>query len=130
MFDIERAKLYEAVGSRLQVGGYYVVSSVILDKQHEEPISEETVEDPGTGIVYNRYGTGLIELGKGIVLRAFEPKTNELPDLCQIEGPTYLPYRRYLCPDDLISEIEAAGFSSTMRDARFPGSFFFTPKAD
>ena len=128
VFDVERARLFSAVRSRLRTGGYYLVTSVILDQKHEEPISDEEAKDPRTGIVYNRYGSGLIDVNTGIVLRAFDPEDQELPDLCLIDGQTYLPYRRYLRPDALIKELEDAGFSLLMRDQSRPESFVFSLK--
>lgn len=122
VFDDERQQLFSAVQSRLKPGGYYVVSTAILDEEHQEMIGHRTTEDPCTGVVYTEYGSGLIDLETGIVFRQLEAEPGGYPDARTIAGQSYLPHRRHLGPAALAAELEAAGFSLVFRDEQHPGS--------
>lgn len=121
VFDVERTRLFSSVRARLKPDGYYFVTAVPLDREHEEPIGTRIVEDPATGIVYTEYDeTDLIDVKTGTVLRAFEADPDEYPEARVIEGRTFLPYRRYLRPAGLAEELEKAGFSVVFQDHQYP----------
>ncbi|MEW6752400.1 MAG: hypothetical protein AB1505_15660, partial [Candidatus Latescibacterota bacterium] len=117
--DEERRRLFRAVRARLKPEGYYLVSTAVMDPEHETRIGPASVVDPATGVVYREYGGGLlVDLHTGIVLRPFEDPVGEYPDGVTIAGRRYLPHRRHLRPAALTAELEAAGFEVF---CRYPG---------
>jgi len=126
VLDDERQRVFSAVRSRLKRNGYYLVSTAILDQEHEEMIGNRKTKDPNTGIVYTQYGPGLIDLETGIALRRFDDELDEYSDTVSIAGQCYLPHRRHLRPSALTAELEAAGFTVTYRDAHHAGSIACT----
>ena len=128
VFDAERDRLFAAVRSRLRPNGYYLVSTAVLDREHDKIIGDRTIEDPGTGVVYTEYGSGLIDLETGIALRPFDAEPDDYPDVVTIAGRSYLPHRRHLRPAALATELEAAGFTVTYRDERHAGSVVCRPR--
>lgn len=122
VFDDERRRVFSAVQSRLNPDGYYLVSTAILDREHEAMIGAERVRDLHTGTVYTRYGLGLIDLDTGLVLRPLDGYRPEYPDATCIVGRWYLPYRRHLRPAALEAELAAAGFTVVFRDEQHAGS--------
>lgn len=69
VFDEERRRIFSAVRSRRKPAGYYLVSTAILDDEHEQLIGTQETRDPDTGVVYSSYGSGLIDLKTGVALR-------------------------------------------------------------
>jgi len=130
VFDTERERLFSAVRSRLRPDGYYLISTAVLDQEHEEMIGQRTTRDPSTGVVYNEYGSGLINVKNGIVLRPFEAELDDYPDALTIAGQSYLPHRRHLRPSVLAAELEATGFAVMYRDKRHAGSMACTSKSE
>ena len=122
VFDDDRQRVFSAVQSRLKPGGYYLVSTAILDEEHEKTIESRTVKDPSTGVTYTEYGAGLIDLDTGVVLRPFPAEAGNSPDARIIAGQRYLPHRRHLRPAALEAELEAAGFSVLFRTEHHAGS--------
>ncbi len=122
VFDDERRRIFSAIQSRLNPGGYYLVSTAILDQEHEDMIGTDKVKDLGTGIVYTRYGSGLIDLDTGIALRPLDGCRHEYPDATCIAGRWYLPHRRHLRPTALEAELAAAGFTVVFHDEQYAGS--------
>jgi SAM-dependent methyltransferase len=122
VFDAERSRLYSSIRARLKPGGYYLVSSAVLDREHEELIGGRTTRDSRTGTVYTEYDSGLIDLETGIVLQPFEGASKDYPDMMTIDGQGYLPHRRHLRPADLAAELAAAGFTVLFRDQNHAGS--------
>jgi len=130
VFDAEREHLFSAVRSRLRPGGYYLVSTAVLDREHETMIGDRTTKDASTGVVYAEYGSGLIDVETGIVLRPFEAKPEDYPDAVTIAGQSYLPHRRHLRPSVLAAELEAAGFAVVYRDENHAGSMACTSTSE
>ena len=58
----------------------------ILDREHEHLIGGEQVVDAGSGIVYNRYGAGLIDRETGIALRPPDGGPEGYPDAVSVAG--------------------------------------------
>ena len=129
VFDDERQRVFSAVKSRLKPGGYYLVSTAILDEEHEETIGSDTVEDPDTGIVYTQYGSGLIDVTTGIALRPLDECGHEYPDAIGIAKRWYLPHRRHLRSSALEAELAAAGFTVVFHDEQHAGSMACTLKS-
>jgi len=128
VFDNERRQVFSAVRSRLNPGGYYLVSTAILDQEHEGMIGTDHFRCLGTGTVYTRYGSGLIDLDTGIALCPLDGCRYEYPDATCIAGRWYLPYRRHLRPAALEAELAAAGFTVVYRDRQHAGSLVCVPK--
>ena len=122
VFDDERRRVFSAVQSRLKPGGYYLVSTAVLDEGHEKLIGDQVTKDASTGIVYTEYGEEFIDLRTGVVLRPFEAEVGDFPDLRIIAGQSYLPHRRHLRPAALEAALETAGFSVVFRYEHHPGS--------
>lgn len=122
VFDEERKRLFSGVRSRLKPNGYYLVSTAILDREHEEMIGDERVRDSNTGVVYNRYGSGLIDMKTGVALRRFRQDPEEFPDAVRIAEQWYLPERRHLRPGALRAELESAGFKIVHHFDKHAGS--------
>ncbi len=122
VFDDERQRVFSSVQSRLKPSGYYLVSTAILDEEHEALIGSDTIEDSVTGVVYNEYGGGLIDLNTGIVLRSLNVRGHEYSDAIRIAEKLYLPNRRHLQRTNLISELQSAGFMVVYHDERFSQS--------
>jgi hypothetical protein len=105
------------------------VSTAVLDEEHEKRIGAETVEDLKTGVLYARYGTGLIDLRTGIVLRPVEGPPMDYPEALCMAGSWYLPHRRHLRPASLVAELAAAGFKVAFLDETHAGSMACTLEA-
>jgi len=122
VFDDDRRRVFSAVQSRLKPDGYYLVSTAILDEEHEKLIGSRTTSDPRSGVVYTAYGPELIDLDTGVVFRPFPAEAGDFPDARIIAGQRYLPHRRHLRPAALEAELEAAGFAVLFRDEHHAGS--------
>ncbi len=108
---------------RLAAGGYYLVSTAILDAEHESRIqADETVSDAATGTVYTGYSGDLIDLATGIVLQPLTEDWRRFPEARQIAGGWYLPYRRHLRGESLGRELTEAGFRIIRQASRHAGS--------
>lgn len=129
VFDDERRRVFSAVQSRLKPNGYYLVSSAIFDKEHEDMVGSMQTTDPDTGTVYNKYGTGLIDLDTGIVLETLDSNPVEYPDAIHIAGCWYLPHRRHLRASALEAELVEAGFKVVFHDTQHGGSMACTYKS-
>jgi hypothetical protein len=105
------------------------VSSAIFDKEHEDMVGSMQTIDPDTGTVYNKYGTGLIDLDTGIVLQTLDSNPVEYPDAIQIAGCWYLPHRRHLRASALEAELVEAGFKVVFHDKQHGGSMACTYKS-
>jgi SAM-dependent methyltransferase len=108
VLDEDRARVFASVRSRLSPQGYYLISTAMFD---DPRLSEATVLDERTGVLYNRYGErGLIDPQTATVY----VELDEPPDLyegsLQIGGVWHLPSRRHLKAPALKQELEAAGF--------------------
>lgn len=126
VFDVERQRIFSAVRSRLKPDGYYLVSSAILDREHEEMIGNGKITDPNTGIVYSHYGSGLMDTKTGTVLRRLNEEHEEYPDAVRIAKLWYLPHRRHLRSSALVAELEASGFEVIYQDQQHAGSMACT----
>lgn len=124
--DDERCRVFSAVQSRLKPNGYYLVSSAIFDKEHEEMVGSMQTTDPDTGTVYNTYGTGLIDLASGIVLQPLDANPINYPDAIPLAERWYLPNRRHLRAATLEAELGAAGFNVVFHDTQQGGSMACT----
>lgn len=122
VFDAERQSVFSAVRARLKPDGFYLVSSAVLDHEHEGLIGNRTITDPQTGLLYTEYGSGLIDLNTSVVLQPFEGASEDFPDMLTIDGQSYLPHRRHLRPAALAAELEAAGFRIIERFESHRGS--------
>ncbi len=122
VFDDERQQVFAAVQSSLKPGGYYLVSTAILDEEHKEMIGSDTIQVPETGVVYTQYGSGIIDLDTGIVLRPLNECEDDYPDAIRIAERWYLPNRRHLRPCALVAELAAAGLTVKYQDEQHAGS--------
>lgn len=122
VFDEERQRVLSTVQSRLKSDGYYLISTAILDEEHEKMIGEDRIEDPSSGIIYNRYGSGLIDIDTGIALRLLDEDGHVYPDAVRIANRWYLPYRRHLRPTALKAELSEAGFTIVFDDQQHAGN--------
>ncbi len=124
VFDVERKRLFSTIYNRLKPGGYYLVSSAVMDDVHRSWLRfDETATDNQYGIKYTRYGQDggyLINLDSGIVFipidhpllhKGFTGEISDYPEAKQINGIWYLPYRRHITQTQLTKELEAAGFT-------------------
>ncbi len=123
VFDEDRRSVFSAVRARLKSQGYYLVSSAVMDAEHEALVRENgSVLDASTGTAYSRYGNRLIDLTTGIVYSPFDEAPGDFPDAVRISGRWYLPYRRHLKPQALVEELERAGFRVIYHDRQHAGS--------
>jgi len=123
VLDAERQWLFSAVRARLKPSGYYLISTAIMDEEHQQLLGpEDTVTDDVTGVVYTRYGDGIIDIRTGIVLNPLSAEPADLPDAVEINGARYLPHRRHLTPAQLDAELARAGFQVTYRYPEHAGS--------
>lgn len=122
VFDDERKRVFSAVRSRLKPGGYYLISTAFLDREHEQLIGSATVEDRDSGVVYTQYGSGLIDLRTGIVIRLLRESQCEYPDTVRIADQLYIPHRRHLGPSALHAELAASGFAIEFLDDKYAGN--------
>jgi 2-polyprenyl-3-methyl-5-hydroxy-6-metoxy-1,4-benzoquinol methylase len=123
VFDAERQNVFGAVRARLKPSGYYLISAAIMDEEHQQLLrAEETVTDEATGIVYTRYGVGLIDTLTGVVLNPLNDSPADLPDAVRINGAWHLPHRRHLTRAQLDRELWEAGFKVIYRYPEHAGS--------
>jgi len=123
VFDAERQRVFSAVRSRLKPSGYYLISTAIMDEEHQQLLDpDDTITDAATGTVYTRYGDGIIDIETGIVLRPLSSEPTDLPDAVQINATWYLPHRRHLTPAQLDAELASAGFQVIYRYPEHAGS--------
>ena len=134
VFDDERQRVFSAVRGRLKPRGYYLISTALMDEEHEAFIRrDEPLTDPATGMVYHRYySEEIIDLDSGAVYLlavyvSSDASPDEFPRMIQIDGQWYLPHRRHLRPDALVAELERAGFSVIHRFPDHPGSLACAP---
>jgi len=129
VFDAERQRVFSAVRARLKPSGYYLISTAIMDEEHQQLLREgDTIADGATGIVYTRYGAGIIDTQTGIVLTPLESAPTDLPDAILINGSWYLPHRRHVTPAQLETELLEAGFRVIYRDPEHGGSVVCVPR--
>ncbi len=122
VFDDERRRVFSAVRDRLKPGGHYLVSTAVLDDEHEKLIGSDTIEDPETCVIYTQYGSGLIDVGRGIAFRPLDGRVHEYPDTIRVAERWYLPHRRHLRPSALEAELAAAGFDVVFHHEQHAGS--------
>ena len=124
VFDEERRRIFSAVKARLKKGGYYIISTAILDAEHESQLHlDDVVPDVATGMNYTRYcDDGLIHLSSGLVYEPFEGPHEAFPEVRCIAGHWYLPHRRHLRPQALQAELDRAGFRIVDQDSAHRGS--------
>lgn len=123
VLDEDRRRVFSAVRARLKSQGYYLVSSAVMDAEHEALVRENVpVLDASTGTAYSRYGNGLIDLRTGIVFSPLDEAPGDLPDAARISGRWYLPNRKHLRPQALVEELERAGFCVIYHDRQHAGS--------
>jgi SAM-dependent methyltransferase len=123
VLDADRRKLFAAIRARLKPHRYYLVSSAVLDEEHEALLhSAAPIRGASTPTTYSRYGDGLIDLDTGIAYTPLEDGPRDLPDAARIAGAWYLPIRRHLRPEALVDELEREGFRVVYRDRRHAGS--------
>lgn len=123
VFDSERQHLFAKVGARLKPAGFYLISTAIMDEEHQQLLHpEDTFTDEATGIVYTRYGGEIIDTRTGIVLNPLDTCPAGLPDAVRINDRWYLPHRRHLTPAQLEAELAGAGFPVIWRYPEHAGS--------
>jgi len=123
VFDADRERVFSAVRTRLRPSGYYLISTAVMDEEHQQLLSpEETTTDDATGTVYTRYGDGIIDTRSGVLLNPLSAEPTDLPDAVQINGIWYLPHRRHLTAAQLEAELARAGFRVTYRHPEHAGS--------
>ena len=111
VLDADRRRVFSAVRARLNPSGYYLISTAILDAEHEALLHEDdAIVDDATGTVYTSYPGGLIDTRTGIVLYPLSATPTDLPDATLVNGAWYLPRRRHLTPAQLDAELLRAGF--------------------
>ena len=122
VFDDERQRLFSAIRARLQPRGYYLLSTAVLDAEHQLSVRNgETVTVAGTS--YTRYmDDGLIDLHSGVVLAPLEEDSSAYPDAVRVHDRWYLPHRRHLTAEQLEAELRSAGFEVIYRYADYAGS--------
>jgi SAM-dependent methyltransferase len=91
--DSDRANVFSAVGSRLKDSGYYLIGTAIFAEGRDY---SDQVFDEETGTVYTK----------------LEADANTFTDAVELSDGWYLPNRRHLKPEDLIKELEEAGFQT------------------
>ena len=89
--DADRAKVFAAVRSRLDLQGYYLVGTAIF--REGRSYGDQTFDEE-TGIVYTR----------------LEHDDGNFEDAVERPDGLYLPNRRHLKPHVLIGELEGTGF--------------------
>jgi len=117
--DADRHRVFSAVRSHLRPEGYYLVSTAMLDR---EGFSEAQVLDVRTGVIYNRYGDGLINAATGIVYVELQGNPDEFEHATRIAGGWHLPNRRHLKPSQLKAELETSGFRVQYQDSELGGN--------
>lgn len=123
VFDADRQRVFSAVRSRLKPSGYYLIGTAIMDEEHQQLLDpEDTITDAATGIVYTRYGDGIIDINTGIVLNPLSAEPTDLPDAMRINGAWYLPKRRHLTLAQLDAELARVGFQVIYRYPEHTGS--------
>jgi len=123
VFDADRRRAFSAVRARLKPSGYYLVSTAIMDAEHQRLLRpESSITDDDTGIVYTSYAGGLIDRHTGIVLYPLDTIPADLPDAVLINGAWYIPRRRHLTPAQLDAELCEAGFKVVYRQPEHAGS--------
>jgi SAM-dependent methyltransferase len=123
VLEADRQRVFSAVWARLKPSGYYLISTAVMDQEHQRQVQpDETITDHATGVVYTRYAGGLIDLRTGIVLRPLDAAPADLPDAVQINGAWYLPHRRHLTPAQLEGELFEEGFRVIYRYSEHAGS--------
>jgi 2-polyprenyl-3-methyl-5-hydroxy-6-metoxy-1,4-benzoquinol methylase/8-oxo-dGTP pyrophosphatase MutT (NUDIX family) len=118
--DADRQSVFSSVRTRLKPSGYYLISTAMFDPGRFR--AEERVWDAETGIVYNRYGDGIIDAATGIAYQTLDDKVEDYPDAINIEDMWYLPSRRHLTAPALRAELQAAGFSVLSQDELYGGN--------
>jgi len=130
VFDAERQRVFSAVRARLKPSGYYLISTAIMDQEHQQLLDpEHTFTDGATGVAYTRYGEGIIDARTGIVLNPLSAEPTDLPDAIEINGAWYLPHRRHLTPAQLEAELARAGFQVIYRHPEHTGSVVCVARA-
>lgn len=123
VLDRDRQRVFSAVRARLRPSGYYLISTAVMDEEHQDLLRPgETVTDDASGVVYTRYGDGVVEIRSGIVLNPLTTEPTDFPDAMQIDGAWYLPHRRHLTPAQLDAELAGAGFRVIYRYPEHAGS--------
>jgi len=124
----DRRRVFSAVRARLKAEGYYLVSTAIMDEEHERLLEEGgVVRDASTGTVYRRYGDGLMDVAGGIAYKPLEGPPEKFPDAVRIAGKWHLPNRRHLKPEALEAELRGAGFDVIYRFPAHAGSVACVP---
>ncbi len=130
VFDVDRQRVFSAVRTRLRPSGYYLISTAVMDEEHQQLLDpEDTITDDATGLVYTRYGEAIIHAETGIVLNPLSVKPTDLPDAVQINGAWYLPHRRHLTRAQLDAELARAGFQVIYRYPEHTGSVVCVARA-
>lgn len=129
VFDADREQVLSTVRARLDPSGYYLISTAVMDAEHQALLHEDdAVVDEATGIVYTRYGGGLIDARTGVVLYPLDTQA-DLPDAKLVNGQWHLPRRRHLTPAQLDAELWRAGFKIIYRYPEHAGSIVCVVRA-
>ena len=108
VLDEDREAVFRAVKARLNVRGYYLLSSAVYDPARHR--GDRQVVDRDTGRVFDRYDKGcLYERDTDLY---YEPYAGdaEIDGAITVDGGWFFPFRRYRDGARLREEVEAYGF--------------------